>query len=69
MVEGTPFVCSRSSTISETVNATTRANIQEMEAVVKQVFRECSQCYQHDYKKNWMLLDIDLTGLLAGKKA
>lgn len=62
-------VCAEQSTISETVNATTRANIQEMEAVVKQVFREGSQCYQHDYKKNWMLLDIDLTGLLAGKKA
>lgn len=61
--------CAEQSTVSETINATTGDNIQEMEAVVKQVFRECSQCYRHDYQKNWMLLDIDLTGLLAGKKA
>ena len=61
--------CAEQSTISETVNAITFANIRETEEVVRQVFRECSQCYQHDYDKNWMLLDIDLTGLLAGRKA
>jgi len=61
--------CAEQTTISETVNATTAANIKEMEAVVKQVLQECSQCYQHDYGKNWMLLDIDLTGMLAGRKA
>jgi len=61
--------CAEQSTISETLNATTRANNKEMEEVVKQVLRECSQCCQHDYERNWMLLDIDLTGLLAGRKA
>jgi len=61
--------CAEQSTISETVNAITTANIQETEEVVRRVFRECSQCCQHAYEKNWMLLDIDLTGLLAGRKA
>ena len=61
--------CAEQSTISETVNATTVVNIAEMQAVVKQVFQEQSQCYQHNYQKNWLLLDIDLTGLLAGRKA
>jgi len=61
--------CAEQSTISETVNATLAINVKEMEAVVKQVLQECSQCYRHDYEKKRMLLDIDLTGLLAGKKA
>jgi hypothetical protein len=62
-------VCAEQSTISETVNASTAVNVKEMEAVVNQILRECSQCYRHDYDKSWMVLDIDLTGLLAGKKA
>lgn len=61
--------CAEQSTISETINATSVVNIAEMQVVVKQVFEEYSQCYQHDYSKNWLLLDIDLTGLLAGRKA
>jgi len=61
--------CAEQSTISETVNASTTVNVKEMEAVVKQILQECSQCYRHNYEKSWLLLDIDLTGLLAGKKA
>lgn len=61
--------CAEQSTISETVNASTVANIKEMEDVIKQILQKCSQCCKHDYEKNWMVLDIDLTGLPAGKKA
>jgi hypothetical protein len=61
--------CAEQSTVSETLNAVLAENIVEMEGFIEQVYREHSLCYQHDYKKNWLLLDVDLTGMLAGKKA
>lgn len=61
--------CAEQSTISETLNAVSAENVVEMERFTEQVYRDHSLCYQHDYKKNWLLLDIDLTGMLAGKKA
>lgn len=61
--------CAEQSTVSETLNAVSAGNIVEMEGFIGQVYREHSLCYQHDYKKNWLLLDVDLTGMLAGKQA
>ena len=61
--------CAEQSTVSETLNAVSAKNIVEMEGFIEQVYREHSLCYQHDYTKNWLLLDVDLTGMLAGKKA
>lgn len=61
--------CAEQSTISETINAATEQTIQEMETLVKQVLREHGSCYRHDYNQKWLLLDVDLTGLLAGKQA
>jgi hypothetical protein len=61
--------CAEQSTVSETLNAVSVKNIVEMEEFIEQVYREHSLCYQHDYKKNWLLLDVDLTGMIAGKKA
>lgn len=61
--------CAEQSTISETLNAVSAENIVEMKGFMQQVHREHSVSYRHDYQKNWLLLDIDLTGLLAGRKA
>ena len=61
--------CAEQSTVSETLNAVSAENIVEMEGFIEQVYREHSLCYQYDYKKNWLLLDVDLTGILAGKQA
>jgi hypothetical protein len=61
--------CAEQSTISETLNAVSAANLVELEGWMKQVYREHSSFYRHDYHQNWFLLDIDLTGLLAGKQA
>jgi len=61
--------CAEQSTISETVNAATPENIQEMAGVLKQVFRAHGQCYRHAYTKNPLVLDVDMTGLLAGQQA
>src|SRR3972149_7014792 len=61
--------CAEQSTVSETLNAVSAKNVVEMKGFIEQVYREHSLCYQHNYKKNWLLLDVDLTGMLAGKKA
>ena len=61
--------CAEQSTISETLNAASAENVVEMEGFIRQVYRQHSSFYRHDYQKNWLLLDIDLTGLLAGKQA
>jgi hypothetical protein len=61
--------CAEQSTISETLNAVSAENIVELEGFMKQVYRDHSSFCQHDYQTNWFLLDIDLTGLLAGRKA
>jgi len=61
--------CAEQSTVSETLNAVSAKNVVEMQGFIEQVYREHSLCYQHDYKKSWLLLDIDLTGMVAGKKA
>ena len=62
-------VCAEQSTISETVNAATEQTSQEAETLVKQILRAYGSCYRHDYEKKCLLLDVDLTGLLAGKQA
>jgi hypothetical protein len=61
--------CAEQSTISETLNAVSAENVVEMAGFMKQVYREHSSFYRHDYEKNWLLLDVDLTGMLAGQKA
>lgn len=61
--------CAEQSTISETLNAVSAENIVEMKGFMQQVYRQHSVFYRHDYKTNWLLLDIDLTGMLAGRKA
>ncbi len=61
--------CAEQSTISETLNAVSAENVVEMTGLMKQVYCEHSLFYRHDYEKNWLLLDVDLTGMLAGKKA
>lgn len=61
--------CAEQSVTSETLNACTDINIKQMEAVARKVYQEFGQGYRHDYEKGYLLLDIDLTGLLAGKQA
>lgn len=61
--------CAEQSVISETLNAVSGENIIEMTGFIQKVYREHSWCYRHDYEKNWLLLDVDLTGMIAGKTA
>jgi hypothetical protein len=61
--------CAEQSVISETLNAVTGENIIETTKFIQKVYRTHSLSCQHEYEKNWLLLDADLTGILAGKTA
>jgi hypothetical protein len=61
--------CAEQSVTSETLNACREMNVQEMADVARMIYQEFGQGYRHDYEKSYLVLDVDLTGLLAGKQA
>ena len=61
--------CADQYVTSETLNACTETNAQQMAEVTSLIYQEFGQGYRHDYEKSYLLLDVDLTGLLAGKQA
>ena len=61
--------CAEQSVTSETLNACTEKNVQQMAEVTRIIYQDFGQGYRHDYEKGYLLLDVDLTGLLAGKHA
>lgn len=61
--------CAEQSVISETLNACTETNAKQIEEVVRKVYQQYSKGYRHAYEETHFLLDVDLTGLLAGRQA
>jgi hypothetical protein len=60
--------CADQSTISDTLNMCTNANVDQLRTAVTIIFRQHSQAYQHDYQAEWQLLDVDVTGMPAGRQ-
>lgn len=58
--------CAEQSTISDTLDACTPENVQQMREAMTCLLRQHSQTYRHDYCTRWQLFDIDMTGLCAG---
>ena len=61
--------CAEQSTISETLNASSRANVEEFAEALKQVYQAHGRGYRHEYEKKCQVLDIDLSAMLAGQQA
>jgi len=61
--------CAEQSVIQDTLDAVTVTNVAQMEAAVDAIYRTHSRGYRHDYRANWQLLDVDITGIPCGKKA
>jgi hypothetical protein len=59
--------CAEQSTISDTLNACTAENVQQLRVALTELVRQHSHAYRHNYRKHWQLLDIDVTGLCAGR--
>jgi hypothetical protein len=59
--------CAEQSTISQTLNACTPENVQQLRAVVQSLLHQQGQTFHHDYARAWQVFDIDTTGLPAGR--
>jgi len=61
--------CAEQSVISQTLNACTDQNVNQMSQALTEIYRKHSEGYRHDYQQEWQLLDIDLHGQPCGPKA
>lgn len=60
--------CAEQSLVSDTLNRCTAKTVEQMRQAVGEVYRIHSQGYRHDYEKGWQVLDVDMTGLPAGRR-
>src|SRR4030067_1756608 len=60
--------CGEQSTLSKTLNACTEQNVEEMRQALSRVYQQHSQTSRHDYVCQPLLLDVDLTGMPAGRQ-
>jgi len=60
--------CAEQSTISDTLNACTSENAQQLRQAIQIILREHGQSYRHNYEARWQLLDVDVTGMPAGRQ-
>src|SRR5208337_503372 len=59
--------CAEQSTISDTLNACTAENVNQMRAAINLILRQYGCCCKHKYDRHWQLLDVDVTGMPAGR--
>lgn len=57
------------SVAQQTLDAATAENVAELQQVLTTLLRRHSQVTHHAFRDEWLLLDVDLTGLPAGKRA
>lgn len=57
--------CADQSMISETLNHCT---VEQIQPALQTIYQTQSQSYQHDYDTGYQVLDMDMTGMLAGRQ-
>lgn len=60
--------CAEQSVVSDTLNACTSETVIQMRQALREVYQMHSQGYRHDYQRIWQVLDVDMTGMPAGRK-
>jgi len=61
--------CAEQSVVQQTLDACTPQNVQQMEEALDEIYRQHSQGCQHDFQREYLLLDVDLSGMPCGPKA
>ena len=61
--------CCEQSVAQQTLDAASAENVAELQQVLTTLLRRSSQVAHHSSRRGWLLLDADLTGLPAGKRA
>jgi hypothetical protein len=60
--------CAEQSVVSDTLNASTPENVEQMRQALQELYRSHSRGYAHDYETTWQVLDVDMTGMPAGRQ-
>jgi hypothetical protein len=60
--------CADQSQVSRTLDRCVASNGQQMRQANQEVYRTHSQGYGHDYERQWQVLEVDMSGLPAGKQ-
>jgi len=60
--------CADQSTISTTLNRCTSETVSQLRAALNQIYQTYSQGYGHNYEVSYQLLDVDMTGMPAGRQ-
>jgi len=60
--------CADQSVVQATLNACTSTNVAQMMRAMDTITQQHSLAFRHDFSSAMLLIDIDLTGLLCGKK-
>jgi hypothetical protein len=61
--------CVEQSLASTTLDRCDEETVAQMYEVCQALLRKHSRSYCHNYQRNWQVLDVDMTGLLAGRQA
>src|SRR5256886_7993303 len=61
--------CAEQSVVQETLDACTAENVSQIEQALDSIYHQHSQGYQHNYRKGWQVLDVDMSGMPCGKQA
>jgi hypothetical protein len=61
--------CAEQSVVQDTLDACTESSVKQMQTAMDNILRADSQAARHDYGKNWLVLDGDMTGRACGRKA
>ena len=60
--------CADQSGVSATLNTCQAENVEQMRQAVQTIYQRYSAGYRHDYGRWWQLLDIDMSGMPAGRQ-
>jgi uncharacterized protein (DUF3820 family) len=60
--------CADQSTVSDTLNASRETQVEQMRQAQQAILRTYGRAYKHDYDKQCQVLDVDLSGMPAGRQ-
>jgi len=60
--------CADQSLVSDTLNACTEETVDQMRKAMQEIYHRHSQGRRHKYEKSWQVLDVDMSGMPAGRQ-
>jgi len=60
--------CAEQSVVSETLNHCEPETVEQMRQALSEIFDQHSQTFKHDYRKQPLVLDVDMSGMPAGRQ-